>query len=69
MKLSKPEDIFLVVRELEEEMHYQSSMLEFEEAAILRDKIKSIKDKILNIKENTDARYKVVPRKSRINKK
>ena len=69
MKLSKPEDIFLVVRELEEEMHYQSSILEFEEAAKLRDKIKSIKEKILKIKENTDAKYKVVQRKSRINKK
>jgi excinuclease ABC subunit B len=38
----------LIVAELEEEMHYMASMLEFEEAAKLRDKIKKLKEKLLH---------------------
>lgn len=37
----------LIIAELEEEMHYMASMLEFEDAAKLRDKIKKLKGKFL----------------------
>ncbi len=50
-EIKKAKDISLLIRELEEEMHEKAELLEFEEAARLRDKIKVIKMKIA---ENLD---------------
>jgi len=47
LSVKNPKDITLLIQELEEEMHYRASMLEFEEAAKLRDKIKKLKNKLL----------------------
>lgn len=47
LSIKDPKKIVLLIQELEEEMHDKASMLEFEEAAKLRDKIKKLKDKLL----------------------
>ncbi|MCK5847912.1 MAG: excinuclease ABC subunit UvrB [Caldisericia bacterium] len=45
-EVSKYQDATILIRELEEEMHEKAELLEFEEAAALRDKVEFIKNTI-----------------------
>lgn len=59
--------MLLLIRELEEEMHAKAEMLDFEDAAKLRDRIKHIKKSMMDelSEEEHDAGYKTLSGKTR----
>jgi len=59
--------MLLLIRELEEEMHAKAEMLDFEDAAKLRDRIKHIKESMIDDlgEEEKDAGYKAHTGKTR----